>query len=192
MKVLQFGEVIPGLEKNGRPIDIPVLNERTNRAAAGLMLAAAVVAFANAALVGELLYLRILVGVFTLEFLLRVLVNPNFAPFYALGKLIVRGQEPEYTGAPQKRFAWALGLMMAVSMSVIVYGFSITGALPFVICSTCIGLLWFESAFGICIGCKMYGQLYTLGILENPPEACPGNVCEIPAPRGNQSQEPGV
>lgn len=182
MKLMQFGELIPGLEKNGRPIDVPVFNERAVRASAGLMLAAAVFAFVNALFDGNFFYVKIVVALFTFEFLVRIFVNPHLAPFFALGKVVVSPQEPEYTGAPQKRFAWSMGAAMAIVMSIAIFGFGITGHIfTRLICSICIALLWLESAFGICVGCKIYRGLYLVGILKEPPQACPGYVCEIPS-----------
>jgi uncharacterized YccA/Bax inhibitor family protein len=40
-----------------------------------------------------------------------VLAEPDF-----VGRLAVRRQAPEWTGAPQKRFAWAIGWGLAVTM----------------------------------------------------------------------------
>ena len=94
---------------------------------------------------------------------------------------MVKNQKPEYTGAIQKRFAWSLGLLMAVSMIIISMVFQTRGALPFSVCIVCLSLLWLESAFGICVGCKMYYGLMNLGIIKKPKEmpACPGGVCSI-------------
>ena len=44
------------------------------------------------------------------------------------------------------------------------------------VCSICLTLLFFETAFGICIGCKIY-NLFN----KEKAQLCPGGVCEIPA-----------
>jgi hypothetical protein len=44
------------------------------------------------------------------------------------------------------------------------------------LCGTCLLVMFFESAFGICLGCK----LYTLFNRE-PVQLCPGDMCEVPA-----------
>lgn len=48
---------------------------------------------------------RLLILAFTVEFGIRMLVNPQFAPFMIIGRLITRNQEVEYVGATQKRIA---------------------------------------------------------------------------------------
>ena len=48
------------------------------------------------------------------------------------------------------------------------------GPINFLICVTCLGLLFFESAFGICVGCKIYNLLNTEKAL-----LCPGGVCAM-------------
>jgi len=182
MKLLQFGTIIPGLKIHGKDAPYPVLNERDARAGAGIMLVLGILAFVNALLLANFTYLYVFVVLFALEFAIRVLVNPNLAPFYALGRLMVRKQIPEYTGAAQKRFAWSLGLGLAVIMMIVVYGFNMIGIVPFTICSICLALLWLESSFGICVGCKMYYGLMSLGVIKQPDvmPACPGGVCSIP------------
>jgi hypothetical protein len=42
------------------------------------------------------------------------------------------------------------------------------------ICLICLIFLFFESAFGICLGCKFYSWIY-----KEKAQYCPGEVCEI-------------
>ena len=42
-----------------------------------------------------------------------------------------------------------------------------------IICLVCLVFLFFESAFGICLGCKFYRLVY-----REAPTLCPGEVCE--------------
>ena len=136
-----FGRKINNLTLDGQLVNYPVLNERDARAGAGLMLALAVLAFVMALFRGQRIILFVTVILFTIEFIIRV-IDPYYAPFYSLGRLIVKKQKPEWTGAIQKRFAWSLGLIMAVSMIFIAIIFGIRGAIPFTICSICLFLLW--------------------------------------------------
>jgi len=108
------------------------------------------------------------------HFFVRVIVNPKFAPSLVLGRFAVRNQQPEYVGAPQKRFAWAIGLVLATAMLYLVVLQNVRGPVNMIVCLTCLLLLFFEAAFGICIGCKIYN-------LFNPEKAqlCPGGVCEV-------------
>jgi hypothetical protein len=96
---------------------------------------------------------------------------------------MVNNQIPEYVGASQKRFAWGLGLGLAVFLFGLTIVFptstpigeeSLHNALIGLSCITCLTLLYFESVFGLCLGCKIYNKF-------NKDEAkyCPGGVCEI-------------
>jgi hypothetical protein len=177
---IQFGKIIPGLKIYGEPAEYPVLNERDARAAAGIMLVLAIFAFTQAFLMRQFIFLQIFVMLFLIEFWIRIIVNPDYAPFYALGRLLVKKQIPEYSGAIQKRFAWSLGFILAVSMFFIAIVFGIRGIVPFSICSVCIFLLWAESTLGVCIGCKIYSWLINVGIIKPKVRAaCPGGVCSI-------------
>jgi len=120
------------------------------------------------------LLLKYAIVIFLTDISIRVFINPRFAPTLILGRLIVRNQVPEYVGAAQKKFAWIIGFILAVIMlilQVIVNSFSpITG----LICMICLIFLFFESAFGICLGCKFYSIFY-----KEKAQYCPGEVCEL-------------
>lgn len=165
-KVIQFGENVEGY-------NIPVLNEREIRAAAGLLFLMMFISIMVVILKGDFLLLKYAIVIFLTDILIRVLINPKYAPTLILGRLIVRNQTPEYVGAQQKKFAWIIGIVLAVTMfilQVVVNSFSpITG----LICMICLIFLFFESAFGICIGCKFYSWFY-----KEKAQYCPGEVCD--------------
>lgn len=100
--------------------DIPVFNEREIRAAAGIVFVGAFVAFMNAFLLGNYEILKVFVVTFFLDFSIRLFINPRFAPSMILGRMAVHNQVPEYAGAPQKRFAWAIGWIMSLIMIIVV------------------------------------------------------------------------
>jgi hypothetical protein len=83
-------------------------------------------------------------------------------------------------GAPQKRFAWAIGFVLALSMLYLVVLNNVIGPINLIVCAACLTLLFFETAFGICIGCK----LYNLFNKENA-QLCPGGVCDVPSGKGS-------
>lgn len=180
----EFGKTIPGLKIDGVDAPYPVLNERDVRAGAGIMFVFAGISFSLALFMKNYMFLQIFVVLFTLEFFIRVIVNPYYAPFFALGHFLVRNQRPDWSGAIQKRFAWSLGLIMASSMIIISIILGIRGWLPFTICVTCLSLLWLESALGLCVGCKMYAFMINRGWIEKPAirEACPGGACSLKKP----------
>jgi hypothetical protein len=174
----QFGQQIPGY-------NIPVLNERAVRASAGILFFFAIVSFMNAWLLGDFHLTRVFVVAFLIDFTLRIFVNPAFAPSLILGQWIVRKQQPEYVGAPQKRFAWAIGFALALTMLYLVVLNNVIGPVNLIVCSLCLLLLFFETAFGICLGCMVYR------LFSNKAELCPGGVCESkpePGAGGNLSQ----
>ncbi len=164
--LFEFGRTLP-------EYSVPVLNERAVRAAAGLLFLPAIVAFMNAWLLGNFSPTRVFVVFFLIDFTLRLFVNPMLAPSLVLGQWLVRHQQPEWTGAPQKRFAWAIGFLLALTMLYLVVLRGVVGPVNLLVCAICLALLFFESAFGICVGCWLYNRL-------RPDQArlCPGGVCE--------------
>lgn len=177
-KIISFGETVDGY-------DIPVLNEREIRAGAGLLFVLMFVAILNAALKSDFTLLKYAVTIFLTDILIRVLINPRFAPSLIMGRWIVRNQTPEYVGAQQKKFAWIIGIALGVVMfalQVVVNSFSpITG----LICLICLIFLFFETSFGICIGCKIYSLVY-----RDKAQYCPGEVCDVKAKQEIQMTSP--
>ncbi len=170
--IFSFGE-----RQGGFPV--PVLNERAVRAAAGIVFFFAIVSFMNAWLIGNFQPTRVFVVAFLIDFTIRIFVNPKFAPSLILGQWMVRKQQPEWVGAPQKRFAWAIGFMLALVMLVLVVIKHVIGPVNLIVCAACLVLLFFETAFGICIGCKVYNWFN-----KEQAQLCPGGVCEYVPARG--------
>jgi len=165
--VFSFGERVAGY-------DVNVLNEREVRASAGILFFLALIAFMNAWLTGNFQPTRIFVVAFLIDFAIRVLINPRYAPSLVLGRFAVRNQVPEYVGATQKRFAWSIGLALALAMLFLVVVNRVVGPVNLVICSACLLLLFFEAAFGVCIACKVYNFFH-----RQKAKLCPGGTCEI-------------
>ncbi len=162
-----FGEKIP-------EYDMKVLNEREVRASAGILFLFAMIAFLNSWLIGDFTITKIFVVMFLVEFSIRVLINPKYAPLLVISRFFVRKQEVEYVGAPQKRFAWIIGLVLAVTMFYLIVLNNVIGPFNLLVCIICLTLLFFEAAFGICIGCKIYNLFH-----KEKAELCPGNACAI-------------
>ena len=167
---LGFGEEVDGY-------GVRVLNERAVRAGAGILFFLAIVAFMNAWLTGNFHPTRVFVVAFLIDFTLRIFINPRYAPSLIVGQWMVRQQQPEWTGAPQKRFAWAIGFALALAMLYLVVLNRVVGPVNLIVCATCLILMFFEAAFGICLGCKIYGLLN-----REKAQLCPGGTCEtLPA-----------
>jgi hypothetical protein len=169
-RVFQFGEQVDGYA-------IPVLNEREIRAGAGLLFLLMFTAILRVILTGNFVPLKYAATFFLVDIAIRVLVNPRYAPSLILGRLLVRNQVPEYVGAPQKRFAWFIGLALALVMVALQVVANTFGPITGIICLVCLVFLFFETAFGICIGCLVY-PLFNKGVVQH----CPGEVCS-PADR---------
>lgn len=175
--IFQFGEIRP-------EFGIPVLNERAVRASAGILFFFAIVSFMNAWLTGNFQPTRVFVVTFLVDFTIRIFINPLYAPSLIIGQWAVRKQQPEYVGAPQKRFAWAIGFVLASTMLYLVVLNNVIGPINLIVCSMCLVLLFFETAFGICIGCKLYKRFN-----KEKAQLCPGGVCE---PRPGQTPSASV
>ncbi len=171
MTLLGFGYTHPDYT-------VKVLNEREVRAGAGLLFFLGMIAFMNAFHTGDFTLTRLAILGFAVDFAIRLFVSPAYAPSLVLGRWLVRKQAPELTGAPQKRFAWWLGLGLAVFMAVWTTGFNLAGPVAVLGCLTCLILLFSESALGICFGCMIYNRLWP-GVAQ----ACPGGVCAVPGAR---------
>lgn len=177
----QYGQIIPGLLIHGKPAPYPVLNERAIRAGAGIMFALGLFAFFQAFYLREFWYIQIFVVIFFLDFFAKVILGTRFSPISQLAQWIVRAQAPEYVGAVQKRFAWSIGLVLSSTMLLLLFVFGVQGWPNLLICGLCLTFMFMESAFGICVGCKIYNALLAAGIVSMPEHkpACPGNVCAI-------------
>lgn len=166
-KLIKFGEDVEGYE-------IPVLNEREIRAAAGILFVWAFLSVLMAIMKGSFVLLKYFILAFLADFIIRVFINPKFSPMLIIGRLIVRRQTPEYVGAAQKKFAWVIGLALVLIMLVLVVFVNSYSPITGIICLICLIFLLFESAFGICLGCLFYGWFY-----GKKARYCPGEVCEI-------------
>jgi hypothetical protein len=166
-RISKFGETVKGYT-------IPVLNERELRAAAGILFLFAFTAILSAIMKGSFLLLKYFILSFLADFIIRIFINPKFAPTLILGRLIVRRQVPEYVGAIQKKFAWVIGLILGLIMLILVVIVNSYSFITGLICLLCLIFLFFESAFGICLGCLSYGWIY-----GKKAQYCPGEVCEV-------------
>ncbi len=178
---MKYGKIIPDLKINGVSAPYPVINEREVRGAAGIMFLLGSIVFAIVYFTGNTTLLYVIVPLFWLDFFLKTVFQPHYSIFGYLASLIVKKQTPEYVGVIQKRFAWSIGLGLASLMILVFFILGIRGWAPFLICSICLFFMWIESAFGICVGCKIYSYLIKKGILKAPEikPVCAGNVCSI-------------
>ncbi len=166
-KTFQFGEDVDGYT-------IRVLNEREIRAAAGLLFLLMFISILIVVFNNDFTMLKHAIVLFMVDFIIRVFINPKFAPTLIMGRLIVRNQVPEYVGARQKKFAWKIGIALAVIMFVLMIVVNSFSPITGIICLICLVFLFFESAFGICLGCKFYPLFF-----KDKVQYCPGEVCDV-------------
>lgn len=167
VKWIYFGEEVAGY-------GVRVLNEREARAGAGILFLFGFFSFMNSFILHNFLFTKIFVTVFMIDFIIRIFINPKFAPSLLLGRIFIQNQIPEYVAAPQKRWAWFIGLYLSIVMFFLIVVFEVMTPIKIVICLVCLLLLFSEAAFGICIGCKIFNLIY-----KQNPTLCPGGVCEV-------------
>jgi hypothetical protein len=166
-KIIKFGEDV-------KSYDIPVLNEREIRAAAGILFLAVFMSLMFIMFKGDFLLIKYVITIFLTDFIIRVFVNPKYSPTLIMGRLIVGNQTPEYVGAKQKKFAWVIGLALSLIMFVLMVVVNSFSPVTGIICLICLIFLFFESVFGICLGCKFYPMFF-----KDKVQYCPGEVCDV-------------
>jgi len=165
-KLIQFGENVEGY-------NIRVLNEREIRASAGILFLATFISLMLIIFRNNFLPVKYVLTIFLTDFMIRVFINPKFSPTLIIGRLIVGNQVPEYVGAQQKKFAWIIGIVLSATMFILMVVVNSYSPITGIICLICLAFLFFESAFGICLGCKFYPLFH-----KEKTQHCPGEVCE--------------
>ncbi|MCK5467518.1 MAG: DUF4395 domain-containing protein, partial [Cyclobacteriaceae bacterium] len=177
MGTISFGEYMEGT-------NYKVMDERRIRASAGIMLLLGLIAFINGFILQKYFVIPFVAGFLMLNFIIGIFVNPKFSPTIFLGQLFVYKQSPLPIGAVQKKFAWSLGLGLSATIFVLsimlLEDTSLFEPVCF-LCIICLILLFLETAFGICVGCKLYWLAIRMKLLRKPVEKpnCMGDACEI-------------
>jgi hypothetical protein len=165
-RVIQFGEHVNGY-------NIRVLNEREIRASAGILFLATFMSLMLIIFRNNFLPIKYVITFFLTDFIIRVFISPRFSPTLIIGRLIVRNQTPEYVGAQQKKFAWIIGVVLSATMFIFMVLVNSYSPITGIVCLICLIFLFFESVFGICLGCKFYNLFY-----KEKAQHCPGEVCD--------------
>jgi Domain of unknown function (DUF4395) len=134
------------------------------------LVAAGVVAMALATIALDQPWLTLVIAY---GFLARVLTGPTLSP---LGQLVTRVVTPRLDlpprpvpGAP-KRFAQGIGLVFSATAAALALPLDQRGA-AYIVLGALAGAATLESAFGFCLGCKVFALLMRAGIV-------PQSVCE--------------
>lgn len=177
MSLISFG-------KFDNELGYKALNERTMRASAGIMLLLGAIASINGFILNEFFIIPYISGFLMVNFMIGVFINPKFSPTVFIGSLFVQKQTPLPIGAIQKKFAWSLGLGLS-SVIFVLSLFLLDDIVYFdpvcLLCIFCLFLLYFETVFGICIGCKLYYLFIYLKIFKKPEVVpnCMGDSCKV-------------
>ncbi len=165
--IIKFGEDVEGY-------DIPVLNEREIRATAGILFLMMFTSIMIVIFENYYLVLKYAIVIFLTDFVIRVFINPKYSPTLIIGRMIVKNQVPEYVGAQQKKFAWIIGVILSGTMFILIGILNLDNPMTTLLCYVCLTFLFFETSFGICVGCKIYSKVY-----KDKAQYCPGEVCEV-------------
>ena len=168
-KTIQFGEQVEGY-------DMPVLNEREIRAAAGLLFLATFMSLMLIIFKNNFIPVKYVITIFLADFIIRVFINPRYSPSLIIGRLIVGNQVPEYVAAEQKKLAWTIGVLLSSIMFFFLVVKNSYSPITGITCLVCLIFLFFEAVFGICVGCKFYSLIY-----RKKARRCPGEVCDAKA-----------
>ena len=175
-----YGHSITHIQPNGLLLQAGAFDENQVRAAAGLTLALGAVAFAYAFLGKIYLPIQVVTTLFFVEFLIRVTWGIALSRLGVVAGWMTRRKAPHWVSAKPKRFAWSLGLGMALAMMIITNS-GIRGPLPLTICLICRTLMWLEAVLGLCLGCEIHRQLVRLGWMQPDKdfEICSNGACIV-------------
>jgi len=139
------------------------VNEKAARVVAGCVAVIGVVSVVTSA--------HWLLAVLAVGFLLRVMSGPRFSPLGLLATKVVapRLGPPTLVAGPPKRFAQGLGLAMTTVGAVLALGFGAEGAADVVLLALIVAAT-LESAFALCLGCKLFAVLMAAGLV--PDDVC--------------------
>ena len=104
---------------DAEPLLAAAVDENEVRAAAGLTMVIGAVAFGYAYFAKQYVPLQVAASLFFVEFLVRVAVGLRYSPIGLVARAMTRRREADWVSAKPKRFAWTLGLGMALAMTVI-------------------------------------------------------------------------
>lgn len=166
------------------------VNETAIRVGAGIMFTIGFFTFLSVYYAGAYDMALYVVGVFWLDFLLKV-IDPRLSIFGTIAHFLTRHKEPVRVGAIQKRFARGIGLVFAsvVLAMLIKHNFfmdvshqSIYGVItpPMILCIICLAFMWLEAILGYCVGCKIFEFLIKHKFMNNHDhQTCPDGSCSL-------------
>lgn len=197
-----YGTTLPHISEPGDRYGF--VNEYEVRAAAGVMLGAAVWSFVSILFFAAYAVPLVLMSLMWVDFVLRVFVGPGASLSMRVVQPFVK--RTYWVGAFQKRFAWGMGLVLSSITLVCVLitsgllnhfgiwsevyamsralpvlpGLAVAITPPIIICVLCIVFMALEAFAGYCVGCHIYAFLVRRGWMsKRKNQTCANGVCEI-------------
>lgn len=173
---------------DGRVLRAAAVDEHRAQAAAGITMVFGTIALVYSYFDKVFWPIRVVSAGFFVDFLVRVTFGLERSPVGVVAGWLTRWQSPQWVSAKPKRFAWSLGLGMALVMAVMTNS-GVRGPVPRSICMLCIALMWLEAVLGLCLGCELYGFMVRRGwrATDDAFEVCNGGACEIPSTHASRS-----
>ena len=178
----QSSKLIDPRVVDGKELHAAVVNENQARVAAGITMALGAIAFVYANFDKLFWPIKTVSAFFFADFLVRVTAGLERSPTGLVAGWLTHRQAPQWVSAKPKRFAWTLGLALALAMAVITNA-GIHGTLPRTICLICLTLMWLEAVLGLCLGCELYGVMVRRRwrARDDAYEICPNGACDVDA-----------
>jgi Domain of unknown function (DUF4395) len=110
-----------------------------------------------------------------------VLTGPRLSPLaqFATRVAAPRLGAPKEVSGPPKRFAQSLGAAMTTAGAILSVGFGLTAAGDALLVALLVAA-GLESAFALCLGCRLFGLLMRAGVV--PEDVC-AECADIWSPR---------
>jgi len=105
-------------------------------------------------------------------FAARVATGPTLSPLGQVATRVVRPRlavTPRPVPGPPKRFAQGIGAVLSLTAAVLHFAFGLT-APALVAVAAILAAAGLEAFLGVCLGCRLFARLVTLGVL--PAHAC--------------------
>jgi hypothetical protein len=116
----------------------------------------------------------------------RVLTGPTLSPLGQLATRVIAPRlpvAPRPVAGPPKRFAQSIGVVFSTTALVLWFGVGAHGAAWIVIGLLAVAAL-LESAFGLCLGCRVFAVLMRAGLIPDTVcAACADVTVRLPALR---------
>lgn len=102
----------------------------------------------------------------------RVLTGPRLSPLGQLATRVVAprlASDPPLVAGPPKRFAQGIGVVFSSTALVLWFGIDAQGA-TWIVVGVLAAAALAESAFGFCLGCRIFALLMRVGVV--PDDVC--------------------